>query len=90
MPTYGDKDSDPSRSVDALVPESDDQSTSNDLSRTDDEVFTQVDEGSSETESGVDTSSGVTGETFLGGESGRHFSQSQHDGETPGMSVQIS
>lgn len=79
MTTYCDEDSDPCCSVDALVPESDDESTGDDLSRTDDEVFTQVDKSSSETESGVDTSSGVAGETFLGRESGRHFSQSQHD-----------
>ena len=44
----------------------DDQSTSNDLVGTDDQVLAKVDEGSSETESRVDESSGVTGETTLG------------------------
>lgn len=63
--TNGDEDSDPSGTIDALVPESDDKRTGDNLSRTDDEVFTQVDEGSSETESWVYTSSSVTGETFL-------------------------
>lgn len=41
--TYCDEDSDPSGTVDALVPESDDKGTSDNLGRTDDEVFAQVD-----------------------------------------------
>lgn len=74
--TYGDKDSDPGGTVDIPVPESNDESTSDDLIRTDDQVLAEVDEGGGETESGVDTSSSVSSESLLGWESGRHFSQS--------------
>jgi hypothetical protein len=80
--TYCNEDGNPSGTVDALVPEPDDEGTGYDLIRTDDEVFAEIDESSSETESGVNTSSSVSSETLLGGESSRHFSQSQHDGET--------
>jgi hypothetical protein len=77
--TYSDKDSNPCGTIDTLVPESNDESTGNDLIRTDDEVFAKVNEGGSETESGVDTSSSVSSESLLGRESSRHFSKSKHD-----------
>lgn len=82
--TYSNKDGDPSSTVDALVPESDDERAGNNLIRTDDQVFAKVDEGSGKSESWVDTSSSVSCESLLGRESGRHFSKSQHDGETTG------
>jgi hypothetical protein len=84
MTTYSNKDGDPSSTVDALVPESDNESTGNNLVRTDDQVLAKVDEGSGESESWVDTSSSVSCESLLGRESGRHFSKSQHDGEAAG------
>lgn len=43
--------------------------------------FAEVDQSRGETESGVDASRSVTGETLLGGVSSGHFSQGQHDTE---------
>lgn len=82
-----DENGNPGGTVDTLVPVSDDEGSSNDLIGTDDEVFAKVDEGGSETVSGIDTSSGVSCETLFGGEPGRHFTQSQHDRETPDRSA---
>lgn len=43
--------------------------------------FAEVDQSRGETESGVDASRSVTGETLLGGVSSGHLSQGQHDTE---------